>query len=213
MRRLLVPLLVLAALLVGADLVAVRVAEGVIAGQAQATGRFSSRPEVDVRGFPFLTQALPAATTTSGCAPPGRSSGQQVERLDVALRGVRLPLADALSGDVASLPVDGLRGEVLLGYPYLSQQAGRGLQVSAAGELLRVRGSVEVLGRTVTAAALSQVRLDDAGRVVVRAQRFEGVAEGLTGLLGDRFDFRVPVDGLPYGLALTGLRVTPGGLP
>ena len=209
MKGLLLTLVVLAALLVGADLVAVRVAEGVIASQTQASGGFSQRPAVDVRGFPFLTQALAGRYDDVRVSASGTVSGTPVERLDVALQGVRLPLSQALSGDVATVPVEGLAGDVLLGYRYLSEQAGDGLQVSPAGELLRVKGTVRVLGQTLTATALSAVRLDDQGRVVVRAREVAGVD---LSLLGERFDFRVPVDGLPYGLELTGLRVTPAGL-
>jgi hypothetical protein len=50
----------------------------------------------------------------------------------------------------------------------------------------------------------------------VRAQEFDtgsGTADrALEGALGDRFDFRATVPDLPYGLTLTGVRVTPQGL-
>ena len=56
MKKLLVALLVLLALLVGADRVAEQVAEGRIADQLRAD--LSSAPQVEIGGFPFLTQAL-----------------------------------------------------------------------------------------------------------------------------------------------------------
>lgn len=215
MKGLLVALVVLAALAVGADLVAARVAEGVIADQAQRSGGLAQRPDVDVRGFPFLTQAVGGRYEEVRLRTSGDVGGADVEALDVRLLGVRLPLADAVSGDVAQVPVDGLRGDVLLSYASLTAEAPEGLTVSAAGDRLRVTGSVEVLGQTLTASALSDVAVaGDA--VVVRAQEFEtgrGALDGaLARALGDRFDFRVPVSDLPYGLALTDVRTTAAGL-
>ncbi len=87
--------------------------------------------------------------------------------------------------------------------------------MSAVGDRLRVRGTVRVLGQDVSAAATSRVRLDG-DRVVVTAQSVQTgagvVDDALTAALGDRFDFRVRLPALPYGLRLTGLRVTAQGV-
>lgn len=215
LRKLLVPLLVLAALLLLLDRGAALVAGRVVARQAQSSGALSERPDVQLRGVPFLTQVLAGRYRDVRLSTRGDVGGAKVERLDVRLTGVRLPLRDVLSGRVGDIPVEGLRGSALLSYRYLSQQAGHGLTVSPAGDRLRVTGSTEVLGQRVGAAATSSVRLDG-DRVVVRAQQFgtgSGAADALlNSTLGDRFDFSVPVGRLPYGLRLTGLRVLPSGV-
>ncbi|MCW2606659.1 MAG: hypothetical protein JWO60_1352 [Frankiales bacterium] len=216
MKGLLVTLLVLGVLAVGADRVAVTVAEKAIAEQAQSSGGLAERPDVDVRGFPFLTQAVAGRYDDVRFRTTGAVGQAEVEQLDVRLRGVRVPLSDAVRGDVASVPVDGLSGDVLLSYDYLSRQAGDGVVVSAGeGGLLRVRGSVEVLGQELSGGALSEVRLDG-DDVVVEAREFETGSDGLDGALeaalAERLDFRFPVEDLPYDLKLTGLRVRPEGL-
>jgi len=74
---------------------------------------------------------------------------------------------------------------------------------------------VSVLGRSVSASALSTVRLSGTS-VVVSAKRFDvGAAPAdrlLTAALGNRLDFTARIGHLPYGLKLTGVRVTPEGV-
>jgi hypothetical protein len=127
---------------------------------------------------------------------------------------VHLPLRDALAGSVDAVPVDRVRGTALLDYGELSSRA-HGLRVSPDGDRLRVEGSVTVLGRRLTAAASSTVRLSG-DEVLVRAQSFStgsGPVDRLLGLaLGDRYDFGVRLAALPFGLHLTGLGVRPDGL-
>lgn len=215
MRALLVVAVLLSALVVGADLVAVGVAERVIAGQAQRAAMLPERPQVDVQGFPFLTQALRGRYEHVRLRATGGLGVVEVDRLDVRLQGVRVPVSDVVGGRVDAIPVDRLRGEVVVTYAWLSEQAGKGLTLSAQGDLLRVRGEVRVLGQELAASALSEVRLVD-GAVLVRAQELDTgagpVDRFLESVLADRFDVRVPIEGLPYGLDLTGLQVRPEGL-
>jgi hypothetical protein len=105
---------------------------------------------------------------------------------------------------------------VLLSYADMSTQLrDRGLTVSAAGDNVRVSGSVRALGRTITASAISSVRLSGAS-VVVTAKRFEvghTVADrAVTAALAGRFDFVIRVGQLPYGLVMSSLRVSPEGV-
>lgn len=217
MKGFLTTLVVLAVLLVAADRVSLVLAERAVATQLQASGSLSSRPQVSVRGFPFLTQAfsgryddveLTATSVTAG--------GARLSRLEASLTGVHLPLSQALSGSVTAVPVDRVAATVLLTYADLHKQLrDRRLALSAAGDLLRVTGSVQVLGRTVSASALSSVTVEGAS-VVVHAQRFEvggRAADRLvSAALGQRLDFVVRIGTLPYGLRLTGVRVQPDGI-
>ena len=214
-RALLVVALLLAALAVGVDRAAVVLAERALAAQLQRSGDLTERPVVDVEGFPFLTQALRGRYREVRVRAEGDVGGVEVDRLDVRLVDARVPLSDVVGGRVGAVPVAAVRGEVVLTYGWLSDRAGKGLLLSGEGDLLRVRGRVEVLGQDLAASALSEVRLDR-GAVVVRAREFDTGAGAVDGVLGsvlaDRFDLRVPIGGLPYGLVLTGLRVRPEGL-
>ena len=217
MKRLLVSLLVLAALAVAADRIALVVAERQVAAQLQTSGSLSTRPQVSVRGIPFLTQALAGRYDDIELSATDVSAGGgRLSRLDASLHGVHLPLSAALSGSVTSVPVDSVRATVLVSYADLATQLrDRGLSVTPAGALLRVTGSVTVLGRRVSASALSSVRLSGSS-VVVSAQRFEvgnaAADRALTSGLAGRFDFVVRIGTLPYGLKLTAVRVSPDGV-
>lgn len=212
--RLLAVPVVLAVLLVAADRVGVQVAEREVAVQAQRDGGLPSRPEVEVRGVPFLTQVLRGRYDDVRLRTSGRLGGADVRDLDVHLTGVRLPLRDAVARRVSTVPADRLQGSAVLDYGWLSSQA-HGLTVSPDGDRLRVDGAVEVLGRRVGASASSTVRLSG-DEVLVRAQSFStgsGPVDALLGrALGDRFDVRVRLGALPFGLHLAGLRVRPDGL-
>lgn len=217
MKGLLVSLGVLLALAIAADRVSLVVAQRTVATQLQTSGSLSARPDVSVRGFPFLTQAfagkyddveLSASEVTAG--------GGRISKLDVSLRGVHVPLNDALSGSVTAVPVDSVRATLLLSYADMTQQLrDRRLSVSPAGDQLRVSGSVQVLGRTVSASAISSVAVSGTS-VVVTARRFEvgnAMADrAVTAALAGRFDFVVRLGNLPYGLKISTLKVTPQGV-
>ncbi|MFN2521994.1 MAG: DUF2993 domain-containing protein [Mycobacteriales bacterium] len=218
MKRLLVSLLVLLVVLVAADRVAVVVAGRVVAGQLQTSGDLSVRPSVSFGGFPFLTQAVRGRYSSVRVrASDVTAGGERLSAFDATLDGLRLPLSAALSGDVSQVPVDAVQARVVLSYADLQRRLRDrrlGLASGPSG-LLRVTGTVRVLGRDVSAAALSSVRLSGTS-VVVTAQRFEvGSATAdrvLSAALGKRLDFTVRIGKLPYGLALSAVQVTPDGL-
>lgn len=214
MRKLLVTLCVLGALLVGVDRVGLVLAERAVATQARTAGGLATAPDVVIAGFPFLTQVL------RGSFDDVRVSAHDVQRgavrltsLVAELHDVALPLGDAVRGQVTAVPVSGITATALLSYADLAAAQGRGLVLTAAGAgLVRVTGQVTVLGRSVSGSAVSSVRLD--GRsIVVTAQRIEvgGMSVGTAGF-GGRLDLRVAIGSLPYGLVLTGLTADAAGV-
>lgn len=213
MRRLLVGLAVLLGLLLVADRVGASLAGRAVAAQVQSAAGLTRQPQVAVEGFPFLTQAVAgrydAVSVVALDVPAGELT---LARLDATLTGVRVPLSQALSGSVTGVPVSGVTARALVGYDELARRSGdRGLTVVPAGDRLRVTGSIVVLGRTVTATALSRVEVVDGGLLVTAESIEVGDAGSLSGL-GDRLDLRIPVAGLPYGLQVTGVEVQPDGL-
>lgn len=217
MKGLLATLLVLAALAVGADRVGVVIAQHEVAAKLQSFGSLSSTPDVEIRGIPFLTQAVSGDYSDVEVAATGvTAGGARISSLTVSLRGLHVPLRDAVSGSVTSVPVDRLSATALLSYADVQAQLrDRRLTLSPAGDRLRVTGSVTVLGQTVSASALSTVQLRGTD-VVVTATGFEvgnGAADrALTAALAGRFDFVARLGRLPYGLRATSVRVTPQGL-
>lgn len=218
MTSLVVVLLVLAAVAVGADRLAASAVESAVAARLQSAGGLAATPEVEVRGVPFLTQAVRGRYGDVVVRAEGVQAGSLRVRSFVArLRGVRVPLGDAVRGEVAEVPVEALSGRAVLDYAALSAAvADRGLRVTdAGGGRVRVTGGVRVLGRDLEASAVSRTALDGA-EIVVTAERFEvgaGPADAvLTRALGNRLDFRLRLGALPYGLALTDLRPAADGV-
>ena len=219
MRKLLFAVAVLLALLVVADRVSVRVADRVLADQL--TGELGSRPDVDVRGFPFLTQAVAGRYDDLRLhADTVQRSGITVRDVAARLSGAQVPFDAALAGDVRTVPVQRLAVSGLVDYAELSRLAGRGLTLAAAPDGgVRVSGSLRVAGRQVDdASAVAVVQLADgvltlsAGDVrVAGVAPPRALADALTGALGVRV--RLPT--LPYDVALShvaagadGVRIT-----
>ncbi|GAC1441264.1 MAG: DUF2993 domain-containing protein [Mycobacteriales bacterium] len=217
MKGLLVSLVTLVVLLVAADRIALVIVERQVAAQLQTTGSLSSRPDVSVGGFPFLTQALSGRyDDVELSASEVAAGGGRLSRLSASLRGVHVSLSSALSGSVTTVPVDSVQATVLMTYADIDAQLrDRGLSVSPVGSLLRVTGKATVLGRTVSASAVSSVAFSGTS-LVVSAQRFQvgnsAADRVLTAGLAGRFDFRVRIGRLPYGLKINAVRVTPDGL-
>jgi hypothetical protein len=218
MTKLLVLLLVLAVLAFVADRMAARSVEAAVAARLADAGELPAPPEVEVRGTPFLTQAVRGRYDDVVVRAEGVQAGSlRVRHFVAQLRGTQVGLRDALEGSVDEVPVDELTARAVLTYTDLTVVvADRGLRVApAGGGRARVTGSVQVLGRTLEATAISRPTLE--GRtIVVTAERFEvgnGVADAvLSTALGNRLDFRVELGALPYGLELTDLRAGGDGV-
>jgi hypothetical protein len=219
MTRLVVLLLVLTALLVVADRLAVRAVERDVAARLADAGRLPTAPEVDVRGTPFfLTQAVQGRYDDVVVRAEGvRAGNLRVRHFVAQLRGVELPLRDVVTGEVDAVPVASLTARAVITYADLSEAVvDRGLRVSpAGGGRARVTGGVRVLGQNLEASAISRATLE--GRtIVVTAERFEvgnTVADAvLSRALGNRLDFRLDLGPLPYGLELTDVRAGGDGV-
>lgn len=217
MKKLLVALLVLAGLLLLADRGLAAVAQRTVAAEVQAAAGLPAEPEVDLGGFPFLTQAVRGrydrVEVRSTRVP---ADGLVLDRLDAVLLGAQVPLGEVLSGAVARVPVEQVTARALVGYDQLRQQSGdRRLTFAPDAGRLRVTGTVEVFGQELSAVAVSRLDVVD-GDLLVTAESFEvgsDLADALlTGALEGRFDLRVPVEGLPYGLAVTDVEVAADGV-
>lgn len=107
MRGCLISLLVLVAIVVGVDFGARWIAEDRVGAALQDTLSLPSQPDVDVRGFPFLTQALAGRYDDVGLSAPGIAYGELRDvTLTADLSGVSLPPANLLDGQVREIPAE-----------------------------------------------------------------------------------------------------------
>ena len=204
-------LAVLLGLLLLADRVAVEFAEDRVAREVAAQGDLGSAPEVEINGFPFLTQALAGRYDDVGIRLSAGQLGQpEGTRADVTLRGVEAPLSDLLSGTVEALPVERIEGTVTLSYALLSTELGRDTTLEREGDRLRITRTVDVLGREVPLTAVGRVTVQD-DEVVIDVDTAEGagveVPESLVEQAVKLLDLRYPVPALPFELRLT--EITP----
>jgi hypothetical protein len=218
--KVLVVLGVLLGLLLGAVVVADRVGEGIaedrVAEQIAARGGLAGTPEVDITGFPFLTQALAGRYSDVRVALTADQLGQPAgTRADVSLRGVQLPLSDALAGSVEEVPVERVDGTATLSYELLADSFGEGTTLTPADGGVLVSRTVEVLGVDVPVTAAGTVRLDGDELVVdVEDAAAAGVdvPDAVLDRAVDLLDLRYPVPALPFGLQLTGVRAAADGV-
>ncbi|MBW3639591.1 MAG: DUF2993 domain-containing protein [Actinobacteria bacterium] len=217
MRRLLIFLIFLLVLAAVGDRVAAGFAARTVASKLQSAAGLPERPDVDIAGVPFLTQAVAGryerVEVSADAVPAGELSFAE---LTATLTGVQVPLSDVRTGDVDEVPVDMVDAQILLAYDELSRRSGnRRLTVTSAGDRVRVTGSVQVLGRTVEATAISALTVEGED-LVVTAESFEvgndAADAAVTRALRGRLDLRIPAGGLPYDLMLRGVEVEPGGV-
>lgn len=216
MRALLVVVLLLAGLGLLADRVAVGIAEDRVAGQLAGTGGVVGTPEVDIAGFPFLTQVVAGRYEDVRVAFDAAEPGQpEVTRASVSLQGVQVPLSAVLAGSVTEVPVDRIDGAATLSYELLAAEIGAGTTLVREDDGLRIDRSVELLGRTLPVSAAGTVALDG-DQLVIDVDRATGAGVDIPTFLVDRvsdlLDLRYTVPELPFGLQLTGVAPAADGV-
>lgn len=217
MKRLALGLVALVALLVAGDRAAAGYAARSIGERVQDTSALESRPDVDVTGFPFLTQAVSGRYQRIDVRAVGVPAGDRLlSRLDATLLDVDAALSDVVSGAVTEVPVGSVTAHALVAYDQVAQQyEDRRLVVEPQGDRLRITGELEVLGQTLVVVAVSRVEVAD-GDFLLTAEEIQlgdgGAAGDVLLTLRLQLDRRVPVGELPYGLTLTAVHVQPDGL-
>lgn len=208
MRTLIVAVVVLLLAAVGADRVAERVATDRAESRLAAEGLRD--PQVEVTGFPFLTQLLARQFDDVRVTATALDSGSGRARdLAVTGRQVSLPTGAVRLGSV--------RGSALVTYDEVVRQSGaRGVRLERADAgRVRLRGDAEVLDQSVPVAAVG--RVEAAGRsvrVVPTGFEVDGSpvdSASLLDALGARFTLTYRLRDLPEGLKVTDVRATADG--
>ncbi|MEU2079044.1 DUF2993 domain-containing protein [Streptomyces sp. NPDC013489] len=212
LRILLIVAVVLGGVLVGIDRLAVAYAEDEAAGRVKLSSAKSDAVEVDIKGFPFLTQVaakrldevdvrLTGVTATAG------DKNIRVGELDVALRDV------TVTGDWSGAKAGSASGTALVSYADLTAASDREAVVAYGGNgKVKVTGGVKVMGRTLTRTVLSTVTVVNGDTIRVRADEVPG--EGIPGiedLVRERTDFDRSI-GAIAGMKVEKVEPRPDGL-
>ncbi|MCX4447804.1 DUF2993 domain-containing protein [Streptomyces sp. NPDC087866] len=208
-----VVLVILVAVLVAVDRVAVYVAESQAEDRVKVPGAQIGSTDVSIKGFPFLTQvagskldAVDVKITGIETHAGGRTL--RISTMNAELRDVRL--TDGFSGATAARA----SGTAVISYKDLTAAASDGVVVEYGGKgKVKVTGAVNILGRTITRSVLSTVTLIGGHTVRVHADKVPGEGiPGLEKLVRDQTDFEREVGGLPNGLKLEKIQPTADGL-
>src|ERR1700754_2425310 len=118
MRKVLVViLLLLIGGVIAADRLGVRMAEDEIAKQVASQYRLDTRPDVNIHGFPFLTQAVGGTYDRIDVSlGEWTEKGVTVHDATLKLTGVRAPLADVVNGNSAQITVRNATAEAVVPY-------------------------------------------------------------------------------------------------
>ncbi|MER7752744.1 DUF2993 domain-containing protein [Kitasatospora sp. NPDC097643] len=206
-------LVVLSGLLVGADRIAVGVAEDEAADQLVSSGRMSQRPDVSIEGFPFLTQAVSMKLDDVRISSDGLTVGDGSRQ--VALHSFKARLSGvAVSDSMKSATVDSGTGTGLITYADLAQLLPPASQLLKGSSALPVPANARLTlsygGPGKIKASLGPLQGEgsvhnDGNTVTADGFRLNGLAGMLAGATNQRFEpMSFTLDQLPAGLKLAG---------
>lgn len=114
-RRILISLLVLVAVLVGADFGGAAYAEHIVSQKAREQLGLSDDPSVTIHGFPFITQALGGDYHRISVAASGVPI-QNLRNVDIKaeLNNVTAPLSDLMNGNTSAIVIGKLEAQVTI---------------------------------------------------------------------------------------------------
>ncbi len=223
--RLLLAALVVGVLLVVGDRVALGLAEDRLAADMQASQRLAQRPDVQIAGVPFLTQAVRGEydDVRVEATDVDLGEGLRAESLRAVVTGAQVPLGDVVGGAVTRVPALRVEARALLAFDDLEDRLSTGaapaLELSAAPDgAVRVETQVRALGRDLALRTDSRVTVEgqglavSAGRVDVEGPGGSVAESLLNAATRGRLDFTLPLAQRPFGLALREVEVTEPGL-
>ncbi|WWQ65152.1 DUF2993 domain-containing protein [Streptomyces sp. Q6] len=192
----LVALVVLVSFLALADRWAVLYAEHRAAQQLKKELKLTAAPEVEIEGFPFLTQLADRRVDELKVTVPDVAADRvTLAKVSATAKDVRIT-GSGLTG-ISGATVDAMHGEVLLSFADMNRELGAS-QVTFSGhghDRVLARGTLPVAGHDV------KVRAD----ATIRRLGARGVATDIDGMrldLGDLATYR-PGTGESEGLHLT----------
>jgi len=211
LRRLLIAAAVLLVLLLVADRGGNYIAESVAAGKLKQSEQLSSRPNVDIAGFPFLTQLASGdfdeITVDAKDVTVGQGSrALDITRLHVVLHGVHV------SSGFSRFRADRASATAHVDYAALSRALGVNVTYVGSGRV-QAQASVTVLGRTVSGSitARPEVHGTALGFGVAQVQGGAVAAEAARALQRV-FAVEIPLGDIPFQVRIDSLTATPNGL-
>ncbi|MCS0600576.1 DUF2993 domain-containing protein [Streptomyces sp. LP11] len=231
LRILLIIAVILGALFVVVDRVAVHVAEGKAADKVKASENLATTPDVDIKGFPFLTQVAGGSLDDVEVGIKDYQAATGKAGQTIRVDDLKAHMKDVtFSGDYSSAVAAAATGTATISYGELLKAAKSeptdivpgvrahvvGLSDGGNGKIkvaVRVKGAFAGIPVDKSLSVLSSVTVED-GRVRVRADSLPAIG-GLS-LAEDRVrsitDFQQAVDQLPGGIKIDQVRAAQDGV-
>jgi hypothetical protein len=195
-KILVIIVIVLAVLSMVADRGGQLAAERVVAGKMKTTLGTPNRPEIDLGGFPFLSELIRGKFRHVILDVTDADGGKvQIARVHADLHGVRR------HGD--GVTVDSISGDGLITYAAVSEAAKPARVEFGGSGLVRLTAEVTVLGRELTASASGRPSIEGE-TLVIKPEKVNTSETGDAGLAARAVpDIRVPLRDVPPNLIIT----------
>ncbi|WP_418957842.1 DUF2993 domain-containing protein [Streptomyces tritici] len=215
LRVVLIVAVLLGGILVGVDRLAVGYAESEAADRIMLGEARAGSTEVDIKGFPFLTQVAAGRFDEVDVVVGGAET--QAGKKRVRLSELSVTLKDVtVDGDWKGARAGGVGGTALVSYEDLTAAAASNVRVGYGGNgKVKVTGTftLPLIGRSMTRSVVSSVTLVDGKTVRVRADEVPGEGiPGLEELVRSRTDFERSVGSLPPGMKLERIEAREDGV-
>lgn len=211
-RRLLVGLLVLLALLIGADRLGNYVAERAAASTLKSSQGLAHTPSVDIGGFPFLTQLAAGdfdqIAITAKDVPVGTPDHQLIiSQVHVVLHS--LTISDGFKR-VHAATAD---ATATVTFAELGRTLGLDVSYASDGRITAAK-QVTVAGVPLRASLTTRPELANGALSFTQTAINNGVQLGgaVTKLLNEAVGLAIPLQGIPFHIQVTTLNVDSGGL-
>jgi hypothetical protein len=224
MRRLITVLVVLVLIALAVDRGAVWFAERTIADQIKTKADLSTSPDVNVGGFPFLTQALRGRykQIDVNLQDPAVDGGLKIDSLDIKLRGVRVSISDAANRRVDSVPVDEATAAARVSFDSLNAAAKQNLEGTKSsvifapggnGNRLAVTGAYRSSGLSAKIDAEAELTTQDGDLLVQLApEALDGIPQPIRQQVSALLKKASRLPDLPYGFQARSVTVQPTGV-
>jgi hypothetical protein len=216
-RRLLIVLIVLAALFVAADRITLHLAESQAASSIQSQRNLSQKPSVSIEGFPFLTQLaskkfdeikLSASALTVNDGKGGPNIRLQNFRIDA--KNVKV------TGNYNGIFAGSGTGTARISYADLSAALPNKVTVAYGGSpgKVKVSGKVDlpVLGAQQVSGTADIVVVNGTGISLTNISGITGVDPTVADLVSSFLQPQLALAGLPSGLRLDSVQPGPDGI-
>jgi DUF2993 family protein len=212
LRSFVIVIVVLVVLLVAADRIGVYVAERAAGDTMQSSQHLNSRPDVDVTGFPFLTQLAAGEFDEIIVTAHDVPVGQSAHLLDVSQ--VRVDFRHVhVARDFSSVRAETASASAFVSYADLGKTLGIAVSYAGSGRI-RATKKITAAGQTLTATITTSPQLRNG------ALGFASTAVNGLGQLGNEvgsalngvFGLTLPLQGIPFKVRVTSLTAAADGV-